>query len=177
LTEKPEYIVVGKLGRYRGTSGQIYVHELTDNPERFAKDAAFWIETKSGWKQIEIVSPEVMSGKLVAKIKGVNTKEEVRRYTNLYLHIKDDELGELPDGSYYHFDLVGSRVVSPEGNEYGKVIEVEDFPANDVLLIENSAGEKFRLPAVAAYILEVKTEEKEIIIDPPEGIFDSPDEN
>ncbi len=177
MTEKPEYIVVGRFGRSRGVSGQIYIHTLTDNPDRFAKDALFWIESNGGWMEIEVVSPEVISGRQVGRIKGISTREEVRKFTNLFLYIRKDELGDLSDGTYYHFDLVGCRVIGSDNTDYGVVAEVEQLPANNILLIKDRDGKEYRLPLVAAYILEVKTDEKEIIIDPPEGIFDSPDEN
>ncbi|HHI03191.1 MAG TPA: hypothetical protein ENL22_06695 [candidate division Zixibacteria bacterium] len=66
--ETPEYIAVGRFGRIRGVSGEIYINLLTDFPDRFQKGESFWIETENGWKKIKLVSGRHYSNRLAVKI-------------------------------------------------------------------------------------------------------------
>ena len=84
---------------------------------------------------------------------------------------------ELPPGTYYYFDLIDCEVLDENDRYYGRVIGVEEYSANDVLVIESNGGKSCLLPMVKEYVLEVDIENKKIIIAPPEGIFESSDES
>jgi 16S rRNA processing protein RimM len=177
LKERPEYVVVGRFGRPRGISGEINIIPLSDYPERFRKKETFWIESESGFIKLNLVSIRFISGKPAARIEGYNSREQARLMTNKYLYIRNADLGELPEGSYYHFDLIGCLVADSGGQMLGRVCEVETYPANDVWVIEAENGRKFLFPVVAKFIDKVDIDKKLIIISPPEGIFDSPADN
>jgi len=168
---------VGQLGRPRGVTGEIYLIPITDNPERFDEDGTFWIESEAGWKEIKLTSVKNLSGKLVAKIEGVDSPEKARLLTNSYLHIKGTELADLPDGIYYHFDLIGCTVVDTDGKELGRLTAVETYPASDIWVIDSEDGRRRLFPVVKHFVRNVDIDKKLIEISPPEGIFDSPDEN
>jgi 16S rRNA processing protein RimM len=177
LKERPEYVIVGRFGRPRGVSGEISIVSLSDNPERFHKEVKFWIESEPGFKRILIASIRFISGKPIATIEGYDNREKVTELTNKYLYIRSADLAKLPEGSYYIFDLIGCCVVDKDNRELGQVCDVESYPANDVWIIESKNGVRHLFPAVAFFIDTVDIEKKRIVINPPEGIFDSPDEN
>ncbi len=177
MKERPEYVIVGCFGRPRGVSGEINIIPLSDYPERFHKKETFWIESESGYITLDLVSIRFISGKPAARIEGYDSREQARLLTNKYLYIRSSDLGKLPEGSFYFFDLIGCRVADRDGRELGRVKEVENYPANDVWIIEAGDGKKVLFPAVAKFIDKVDIDKKLIIINPPEGIFDSPDEN
>lgn len=168
---------MGRFGRPRGVAGELYVQPLTDFPERFEQSTAFWIESNQGWNELNLVSARWISGKLTVKIDGVDSPEEAKRFTNQYLYIRGADLRELPEGEYYHFDLIGCRAVDLNDRELGVIAAVEQYPANDMLVIENKQGKQHLLPMIAAFVKRVDIGRKVIHLDPPEGIFDSPDEN
>lgn len=175
--ETPEYIAVGRFGRTRGVSGEIYINPLTDFPNRFQKEKTFWIETENGWEEIKLTAGKAYSNRPAVKVKGIKNREDARRLINSFLYIKRDELQKLPDGKFYLFDLVDCRVVGEDKKDYGRVVEIEENPANDLLVIEAKDGGRYLFPMVREYIKKIDTDGKIIVIDPPEGIFDSSDES
>lgn len=175
--ETPEYIAVGRFGRTRGVSGEIYINPLTDFPDRFQKGKAFWIETDDGWKKIILTSGRLYSNRPAVKIEGIKNPEDAKKLANSFLYIKKDELQKLPGGKFYLFDLVDCRVVDEENNDYGRVVDIEEYPANDVLVIEAKNGGRYLFPMVREYIKTIDADGKKIVVDPPEGIFDSSDES
>lgn len=177
MKERPEYVIVGRFGRPRGVYGEIYIVPISDNPERFHNEVTLWIESGSGYTKLITESIRYISGKPVVKIEGYNSREQVSELTNEYLYIGSNDLGKLPEGSYYIFDLIGCRVTDINNRELGLVCDVLSYPANDVWVIEVKNGEKVLFPAVENFIDVVDIEKRRIVIRPPEGIFDSPDEN
>lgn len=177
MKKRPDYIVVGQFGRPRGVSGEIFLQSLTDNPNRLVASGRFWVEADGQYGEINFSSVREISGRTAVQIKDVHSPEEAGAYTNRYVYIRAEDLGQPDDGSFYHFDLIDCRVVDRTGAVKGIVADVEQSPANDLLVIKDAENNLFRLPMVTAFILKVDLEKHEITINPPEGIFDSPDEN
>lgn len=176
-TEAEEFIAVGQFGRVRGVIGEIYIRPLTDFPEQFKKGAAFWIETETGWMEIKLTASKSFTNGPAVKLKGIDTPEDAKKLTNSFLYIKKEALHKLPQDRFYFFDLVGCKVFDKNDKFYGKVIEVEENPANDLLVIEAKNGRKYLFPMIRKFVKKIDTEGKIIIIDPPGGIFDVSDED
>jgi 16S rRNA processing protein RimM len=172
LQARPEYIVVGRFGRPHGVSGEIYITPISDNPSRFRrKSGKFWIETETGWKEITVRFQKGTSERPLVIIEGVVSPEEARKYSNELIYIKTSSLEKLPEGRYYHFELVDCRVTDREGMELGQVTAVEEYPANNVLVIRSGKGTVHLFPMVKQFLKSIDIENKLIVVEPPEGIF------
>ncbi|WP_425230117.1 ribosome maturation factor RimM [Sphingomonas sp.] len=62
------------------------------------------------------------------------------------LTIARADLPPLPDGEYYHADLIGLRVQTPDGTCIGRIIAVENFGAGDLIEVERPDGKLFMAP-------------------------------
>ena len=168
----PDYIVVGRFGRPYGLVGEIYITPISDNPERFRKrKGKFWMEADDGWVEISLSFRKEISGRPLVKIAGVNRPEDAQKYNNELIYIRATSLEKLPEGRYYHFDLVDCRVTDEKGAELGKVTAVEEYPANDVLVIKTKTGKEHLFPMIKRYLKTIDLEKKLIVIEPPDGIF------
>lgn len=72
------------------------------------------------------------------------TAAEALRGTELW--VPRSALPPLGEGEYYHVDLIGLPVETPEGVSVGRIALVENFGAGDVLEIEKSDGTRFMVP-------------------------------
>ncbi len=75
------------------------------------------------------------------------------------LTIATSQLPELPDGEYYHSDLLGLAAISQSGEPIGKVVAVENFGATDIIEIERpgeggQAGKRFMIPMSPAAVAD-----------------------
>jgi len=177
LIKRPEYIVVGRFGRPRGLSGEIFINPLTDNAERFKGTGKFWIESGKTLTEIAITIRRFVSGRPVGKVEGIDSPEGAGKLNNRFIYVRGADLHELPEGRYFYFDLIGCNVRDDNGRGLGLVTAVESYPANDVWVIRGKDGKEYLFPAVKKYVKKVDIENKVIVLDPPEGIFDSPDED
>ncbi|MEW5993202.1 MAG: ribosome maturation factor RimM [Candidatus Zixiibacteriota bacterium] len=150
------FIIVGKLGRPRGVHGEIFVTPATDFPERFVGLEEIFVRERDGWTRRKLTSARLVSGRPALQFENVDSPEEAARLTNRDLAVPRDQVVDLPEDTYYIFDLLECEVVEAEtGRRLGHVADVEQYPANDVYVIEDAHGKRLRCPAVKQYVRKV----------------------
>jgi 16S rRNA processing protein RimM len=122
-------------------------------------------------QKLRIHSVTLIGGRPVVKIKGVRTREEAARLTNFSVEIPGEKARVLPEGSFYQFELIGCRVIGADRTEYGVIEEVLFYPANDVYRIRSERFGETLFPAVDRFVVRVDVPGREIVIDPPAGLF------
>lgn len=78
-----------------------------------------------------------------AEIKDRNAADALR---GTELTVPRDALPPLGEGEYYHADLIGLAVETPDGVAVGRVALIENFGAGDVIEIERPDGKRFMVP-------------------------------
>jgi 16S rRNA processing protein RimM len=90
---------------------------------------------------------------------------------NSEIGVRKSEVAPLPEGTYYIFDLIGCEVVGSRSGVIGKVDDVLQMPANDVLVVETRKGEVL-IPLVGNVIKGIDIAGKMISIEEIEGLLD-----
>lgn len=120
--------------------------------------------------EMEIKSTRSHKSQILLCFKGVTTRSEAEKLVGRYLAVSEADLLELPEDTYYHFELVGMKVYTEEGRCLGEIAEVLSLPANDAWRI---SGEKeFLLPAIADVVLNVDKKEKRVTIRLMKGLIE-----
>jgi 16S rRNA processing protein RimM len=75
----------------------------------------------------------------------------------------------LPEGAYYHFQIVDMRVYT-RGKEYlGIITQVLSTGSNDVYVVCHQ-GRELLVPALEGVVREVDVEGRRMVVDLPEGL-------
>ncbi|OPZ63724.1 MAG: Ribosome maturation factor RimM [Firmicutes bacterium ADurb.Bin506] len=114
--------------------------------------------TDSAFEELAIESQRAQAGKghAVLKLAGIDDAEAAERLRGEELFLAEDDLPPLEEGEYYSFMLVGMDCVDEDGRLLGKVSEVLDRPANDVIVVEAADGGcEYLIPAVEDYVVKV----------------------
>ncbi len=72
---------------------------------------------------------------------------------------------------YFDHDLIGCAVQDLSGKQIGIVSEVLHFAGNNQLVVKDP-GREFLIPAVESICVQISIGDKQITIDPPEGLMD-----
>jgi 16S rRNA processing protein RimM len=141
LPSDPDLVQVGKVGRPHGIDGSFFVEGPSNDPTRFAKGSTLY----AGGEPAEVVvSKRGSGGRPVIKL-----DRPVERGTALAL--PRETLPPLEEDEYYNFQLVGLAVEEEGGRVLGRVKDVLDYPANDVLELDSGVF----LPLVEACVRQV----------------------
>ena len=90
----------------------------------------------------------------IARFVEVADRTAAEALRGTLLTIPREALPPLPDGEYYHVDLMGLAVDTDAGAPVGRVAAVDNFGAGDILDIEKPDGKRFMVPVAVATIGE-----------------------
>ena len=147
-------IEFGRVADAYGVRGWVKV--VVDEPEVLAAQPAWWI----GGSEHKVEETKLHSGKLLAKLGGMETPELARTYKGQAISIPRPDAGE---GRYYWADLIGLEVVNAQGQVLGVVKGMFSNGAHDVAEL---TGDKPRLlPWVPVVVKKVDLPERRIEVD------------
>ena len=150
---EPVFLVVGKLRRPHGIKGEMLMDILTDFPERLEPGATLYLGPNH--KPVIIRSTRPGGNELLIGFKDYNTPEIVSDMRNQLLYVTAADRPPLPEGEYYHHQLIGLCVVDETGTELGKIVQILDTSANDVYVVRSETSADILLPATEEVILDV----------------------
>lgn len=165
---------VGRLVKAHGLKGALKLELYTDNPAgRFVQGAEFTLQVPeaSPWhgKSVTVREYRVMNGNPVVFFDDIEDREGAEGLVRAILWI-DQDTDEVEDNAWYDHQLVGLDVVR-EDTVIGRVIRVEHFPAQDLLIVKVGEQEVL-VPFVQAIVPTVDIAAGRVIVTPPAGLFE-----
>jgi 16S rRNA processing protein RimM len=149
----PAFLIVGKIRRPHGVHGEVVAEINTDFLERMSPKKAIYLGERH--VKLVIASQRPHNEGLLLGFEGVTTPEQAGHYRNHILSICTSEASELPEGEFYHHELLDMDVVDGAGNPLGTLTEILETGANDVYVVTDSAGRELLLPAIPEVVLNV----------------------
>lgn len=150
---EPVYLAVGRLRRPHGLNGDLLMELYTDFPERLQPGTTLYLGEDYTPLTIARVRPH--NDGLILGFKDVDTPEAAGRYRTLLVSVPAKDRPPLPQGEYYHHQLIGLRVETDEGKTLGLLAEIIVTGANDVYVVSDEAGRELLLPAIEQVILGI----------------------
>ncbi|WP_027010021.1 ribosome maturation factor RimM [Conchiformibius kuhniae] len=124
-----------------------YTDSLLDYPEwRLRRDRDV--------RTLALESGKVAGDELQVKFVGIDDRDAAALLRGYTVEIARADFAPAAEDEYYWADLVGMTVQNREGADLGKVVNLMDTGAHDVLVIEGGFGQKL-IPFVSHYIDEV----------------------
>jgi 16S rRNA processing protein RimM len=159
---EPEYLVIGKLRHPHGLRGEMLMEVITDFPERLQPGVRVYAGDERRPLQVRSIRSHA-KGALIA-FEGYDTPEAVGEFRNALVFTTTATLPKLPEGEYYHHQLIGLDVVTDEGQELGRLAEIMNTSANDIYIVRSEAGREILLPAIDPVILSIDLEQRKILV-------------
>lgn len=157
-------LIVGNINGVFGVQGWVKIFSHTDPRKNILDYSPWWIKQKGEWTQVNIVDSKVQQGgkTLVAKLENVDDRDIAREYMGCEIAIEDSQLKRSND-EFLWIDLIGCDVQLEDGTRIGKVKDLIETGAHDVLRV---AGEQEELiPFVMdEFILSVDMAAKQIVV-------------
>jgi len=164
--------VVGRIARAHGIRGQVIVNPETDFPQqRFRPGSLLFVKRGASVDSMVVRTVRFQNGRPVIGLEGVETMNDAEALAGLELRVPVEELAKLPEGTFYHHDLVGCRVVTERGEPVGTVEGVEGTVGGSRLVVAGARGE-ILIPLASEICRTIDVPGKRIVIEPPEGLLD-----
>lgn len=143
MSNASDTLIIGKIGAPYGVKGWVKITTYTDEVTGVFDYSPWLLGPEGQLKTAEVDQWRTHNKGVVAKLIGVDDRDQAEAIKNLEISIKADQLPELADDDFYWRDLVGMKVVTEQGYNLGTVKEMFETGSNDVMLVKANINDAF----------------------------------
>ena len=162
-----DFVTIGSILGPWGTEGKLKIKIETDFPQRFTPDSKVYVNRQL----LTIASTEWHKGKLVIKLDSIDTVEDAQKLLGQSVEIHHTQVPPLPEGRYYHFQIIGLEVRTTKGELLGNVTDILSAKSNDNYVVHGVQGE-ILIPAIEDVVKSIDLKKECIIVEAIEGLLD-----
>lgn len=179
-----EPIIVGKIVGTHGMAGGIRAVILSEVPERFNTGRVIYILDQP--YEISSSSPATFKShksgasgpsrkanasgdQIILQLQGLDSESSAKNLLGEDLTVPESEASHLPEGEYFHYQIVGLKVQTEQGEDLGSVSEILETGSNDVYVTSGGSGE-ILIPALASVIREIRLSDGVMLVRLPDGL-------
>ncbi|MDP2009725.1 MAG: ribosome maturation factor RimM [Phenylobacterium sp.] len=152
---------VARVAGAFGVRGEIRITTFTEDPLALA---AYRVLTREdGSPGLTITAARAVKGAVIARAAGIDTRDQAEALRGLKLFIAREALPAPDEDEFYHADLLGLTLETPEGELMGKVKTIQDFGAGDLIEVQPPMGASWWLPFTRETVPEVRIAEGKLI--------------
>ena len=153
-----ELLQVGVITSTHGVRGEVKVFPTTDDPERFKTLKHVLLDTGREKKPLEIQGVKFFKQFVILKFKGIDNINDIERYKRCPLLVTRENAVPLEEDEYFVADMIGMKVITEDGTEFGTLSDVMETGANDVYVIDSKEHGEVLMPAIKECVLNVDME-------------------
>lgn len=165
-----EYFRVGVIANTHGIRGEVKVYPTTQEPSRFQNMKEIILDTGEEKKRLSVASVRFFKNLVILKFQGMDSINDVEQYKGMDLLVAREDAIPLEEGEYYIADIIGARVMTDTGEDFGSLTDVLQTGANDVYVVDHG-GKEVLLPVIPDCVLERDLEKKLVTVHIMEGLL------
>lgn len=161
-------IKIGEVVNVVGLRGELKIYPYSENKERFETLKTLYFDDT----QVNIEQVRYKENLVILKIQGIDDRSGAEACRGKEVFMKEEELEELPQGTYYVKDILGFQIEDVSRGIIGILKDVRDNGAQSLFIIENNQGGELLVPAVEEFFIGVDMDRKVVMVDLIEGMYE-----
>ena len=161
---------VGVISSTHGVRGEVKVFPTTDDVTRFRQLKKVYLDTGREMLPLEIQNVKFFKQFAILKFKGIDNINDIEKYRGKSLMIDREDAVDLEEDEYFIADMIGMKVCTEDGSEFGTLKDVMETGANDVYIIDSLEHGEVLIPAIRECILDADMDEERMTIHLMEGL-------
>jgi len=170
-------VLVGAITGAHGVKGEVKVKSFTAEPASIAAYGPLFDESGGRRFDFSLSGKTAETGKdvLVGRIQGIADRNAAEALKGQRLYVARAQLPQADDpDEFYLADLIGLAVQDEAGASLGRVADVANYGAGDVLMVEGGAKGAFDLPFAKAFVPQVDLAAGLLTVALPADFFETP---
>lgn len=135
-------VELGRITGLFGVRGWVKVYSDTQPRDNILTYSPWYLRLNGQWVPAVPEDGHSHGKGIVAKIKDFDDRDRAMELLDAAIAVPRSQLPEPEEGEYYWIDLIGLAVVTTGGVDLGRVADLFETGANDVIVV---AGERERL--------------------------------
>ena len=163
-TEDSSWLKLGKISGVFGVKGWLKIYANTDRKEDILSYQPWYIERNKVRQAVKLKAGKPHGKTIIALFEGIDDRNEAELWVGCDIYMSVEQLPKLRKNEYYWSDLIGLKVVSLNGDDFGTIDHMLETGANDVIVAK---GDRERLiPFVLEQVVKsVDLEEGKMLVD------------
>lgn len=153
-----QLLQVGVITQPHGVRGEVKVFPTTDDPVRFKKLKKVILDTGKEKLDLEVEHVKFFKQFVIVKFKEFDNINDIERYKRCSLLVTRENAVPLEEDEYFVADMIGMKVITEDGTEFGTLSDVMETGANDVYVIDSKEHGEVLMPAIKECVLNVDME-------------------
>lgn len=166
-----EYFEIGQIVNTFGIKGELKVVPFTDDMERFEELKSIYIVKNKELLEFEIENVKYQKNLIILKLKNIPDMTTAEKYKGCYIRIHRKDARELPEGIYFIADIIGSQVITDDGQILGKVDDIYNTGSKDIFVVKDELGKQILLPHIPEVILNIDVEKQIVTVHLLDGLI------
>ncbi len=158
-------IIIGKIIGEHGIKGELKVHPITDDINRFF-DLDYFIV---GDKRYTVKSVRIHKNCALILTDELNDRSDAEKLRGSFIAVNREDALELNEGEYFIEDLKGMSMRDTESDDIGVLRDILQNGAVDLIEYELN-GEIYLMPYLKEYVKEVNIEQGFMAADLSKGV-------
>ena len=163
---------IAKILNFHGIKGEAKVGFSKGRESQIESLKKVFVKKDSDYKELTVSSVRFHKQFAIIKFKEFTTVNDVEEYKGCDLYLSKEKIEEsLDNDEFLIVDLIGMDVFDEDGSCVGKVIQVGDNRASNLLSIQDGNGKTHLVPFVKALVPVVDMVNKKVVINNIEGLI------
>lgn len=162
-----------------GLSGEIRVRVYGDGPENLLEAGEIALaDPERGAEDPAPRHHEIETGgagrssEVRLKLAGVADREAAAALSGRLVTVPAEALPELPKDEFYGYQLVGCEVVTEAGEVVGRVQQIWETGAHDVLVVRDEQGRRQLIPTAREFLIDIDLTESRLTVATRPGLLE-----
>ncbi|MDQ2652473.1 MAG: ribosome maturation factor RimM [Chloroflexota bacterium] len=157
-------LVVGTILAPHGLNGEFKLRLQTNDPEHLLTLKRLHLGDEPAPRTV--LSARMHQGNALMRLQGISSPETVERLRGSTLSIRASDARPLAPNEYFLFQIIGLEVFTEAGERLGKVTDLMETGANDVLVVTPDEGPDILLPSHPDVVVSLDPADGKVIVRP-----------
>ena len=169
---KEDCFYLGNIVKKHSFKGEVVIKLDTDEPELYKNMESVFVDLGGNLVPFFIKKSSLSrSTMLRVHFEDVNSEEEADFIMKAGIYLPLNLLPKLEGKQFYFHEIIGFHVIDEIHGDVGVLVYINDKAAQPMFEIENGDVEIF-IPMIDDFIQKIDRENKEVLVETPEGLID-----
>ena len=170
--KKKQLFHIGTFGKPVGLKGKVKIimHNFEFNKFKSKSLSSYLVDESNVFWNFQYL--KINNNKLTGKLKNCSSINCAEKLNGKKIFIDINNLPKNKKNQFYVFDLINCEVKTLNEKLLGKISNIDNFGAGDLINIKQSNGKNFFIPINKENVVGVNIKKKLVTVNPIKGILD-----
>jgi 16S rRNA processing protein RimM len=140
--DSADVVTIGRVNGAFGVRGWVKISSFTDPADNILDYLPWLMRSDGHWRTVMPLSVKAQGTGFVAQLPGIDDRDAAAAMKGQLIAVSASMLPAVAQDEYYWKDLIGLTVLDLRGNRLGKVVDMLETGANDVLVVDVDGSDK-----------------------------------